>query len=181
MGEADEEVYEVEKILASAAEAGVEMFLVKWVGYDDPTWEPLEHLDGCREVLEAFRQEQRELARKKEMIKEEQEERMTKDKQYWRFVSAQGIVATPSGFLGKPRVGTSVFDANWYLRPKPLGIDPENDLHIVEVVKRPRGEKLVRVKGKGGVTEYDYEVFASLFPDALLAHLEDKIAAMEPK
>lgn len=181
MSEAEDEVYEVEKILDSIMEGGVEKFLVKWVGYDDPTWEPLQNLDGCREVLEAFRQEQRALAHKTAMIREEEAERLTKDKQYWRFVAAQGIAMTPSGFLGKPRCDTSAFDDNWYVTDPPLKIDPGKDLHICEVVRRPKGVKLVRIKGNGVVADYDYDTFSSLFPDALLAHIEDKLLALAKK
>ena len=29
-------------------------YLVKWVGYDAPTWEPIENLENCRELLEEY-------------------------------------------------------------------------------------------------------------------------------
>ena len=31
-----------------------ELFLVKWVGYKDPTWEPRKNLDQCEKMLWAF-------------------------------------------------------------------------------------------------------------------------------
>jgi hypothetical protein len=30
------------------------MALVQWVGYSDPTWEPVANLDNCSEVLDNF-------------------------------------------------------------------------------------------------------------------------------
>lgn len=45
------EEYEVEKILSSAIDpwSGLEIFQVKWLGYDDThnTWEPKENLDNA--------------------------------------------------------------------------------------------------------------------------------------
>ena len=29
-------------------------YLVKWVGYEEPTWEPIENLENCRELLEEY-------------------------------------------------------------------------------------------------------------------------------
>lgn len=177
MGE-DDEIYEVEKILQSVVESGTELFLVKWVGYEDPTWEPLAHLDGCKEMLQAFRQEQRELAKKKAILRQKQTERLTKANQYWRFVASQGLAATSSGFLGTPRLDTSKLDSNWYVRPEPMTLDPGQDFQITGVVRKANGEKVVRLANENGVCDCTYETFAALFPDALQAFIEDKLSAL---
>ena len=62
-----EEEYEVEKILKvrnkKKARKGKKMkfikeYLIKWVGYDSPTWEPEENLENCQELLKDFLQEE---------------------------------------------------------------------------------------------------------------------------
>ena len=49
--------YEVEHILDVRGEPPHEQYLVQWKGYpvEAATWEPLTNLDGCRNVLRAFR------------------------------------------------------------------------------------------------------------------------------
>lgn len=53
--------YEVEAILEHKF---VELFLVKWKNYKTPSWEPVEHLDNCAQLLNEFKfqQLQEELA-----------------------------------------------------------------------------------------------------------------------
>ena len=62
--EEDEDVYEVEEILDKRIERGSSRlgtvnqlkYLIKWKGYDDSynTWERVENLSGCRELVEEF-------------------------------------------------------------------------------------------------------------------------------
>ena len=40
------------------------LYLVKWEGWDDPTWEPAEHLVNCKKKLDDFRREKLEVFRK---------------------------------------------------------------------------------------------------------------------
>ena len=49
-----EEDYEAERILDYKNEDGDEMFEVQWKGYDEPSWEPIENLAGCRPLIDAF-------------------------------------------------------------------------------------------------------------------------------
>jgi len=52
----DDEEYEVENILNKRKRAGGTEYLIKWLGYDDPsqnTWEPVENLD-CQDVIDEF-------------------------------------------------------------------------------------------------------------------------------
>ena len=55
----DDDEYAVESILESRAMLeGETQYLIKWKGYDNSwnTWEPENVLDGCGELLEAFKQ-----------------------------------------------------------------------------------------------------------------------------
>lgn len=59
-----EEEYEVEKILKERTRSeidketgqvlSVKEYLLKWVGYEEPTWEPEENLANCQELLKEF-------------------------------------------------------------------------------------------------------------------------------
>jgi hypothetical protein len=51
--------YEVEEILATNKISGKPHYLVKWKGYDtsENTWEPIEHLMGCHQLIQQFHQE----------------------------------------------------------------------------------------------------------------------------
>ncbi len=46
-----EPVYEVEKIITMRDLPRGRQYLVKWVGYDKPTWVYQENLDGCQELV----------------------------------------------------------------------------------------------------------------------------------
>lgn len=48
------EEYEVEAIWNSKVSRNSVQFLVKWVGYDDPTWEPLEFMDTAVDTVNAY-------------------------------------------------------------------------------------------------------------------------------
>jgi hypothetical protein len=53
-----ETVYEVEKVIGCKTIRGTDLFLVHWKGYDKPsdhTWEPIENLFGCLDLVEQFR------------------------------------------------------------------------------------------------------------------------------
>ena len=64
---AGKDVYEPEKVVAQRTAKGVLQFQVKWVGYDakSNTWEPLENLAGCEDLVADFKA--REMQRQKEM------------------------------------------------------------------------------------------------------------------
>jgi hypothetical protein len=50
----DEDTYEVEEILNRRERSGKVQYQVKWSGYDKPTWEPRENLNGAKELLKAY-------------------------------------------------------------------------------------------------------------------------------
>ena len=49
-------------------------FLVKWVGYEQLTWEPIQNLDNCQEALKEYYKE-KELKIKKNGKKEKKEKK----------------------------------------------------------------------------------------------------------
>ena len=52
-------MYEPERIIAQRTiKGGATQFQVKWVGYDSKsnTWEPLEHLAGCEDMIAEFKE-----------------------------------------------------------------------------------------------------------------------------
>ncbi|XP_055492974.1 M-phase phosphoprotein 8 [Leucoraja erinacea] len=60
--EAEEDVYEVERIVDMKVAEGQILYRVHWKGYpsDDDTWEPEAHLEDCTEVLHVFKQKSSE-------------------------------------------------------------------------------------------------------------------------
>jgi hypothetical protein len=50
----DEDIYEVESILDERKTKKRVEFQVKWRGYDELTWEPIEHLDHCGKALQLY-------------------------------------------------------------------------------------------------------------------------------
>ena len=60
-GAAGKDVYEPEKVLAQRLARGVTQYLVKWVGYEtkDNTWEPIEHLAGCEDMVAEFKEREK--------------------------------------------------------------------------------------------------------------------------
>ena len=59
--------YEVEHILDSRGAGESEEFLVKWKGFPESsaTWEPIDHLENCRNLVEAFRSQRTRLRRRR--------------------------------------------------------------------------------------------------------------------
>ena len=60
-GAAGQELYEPEKIIAARKAKGVLQWLVKWKGFDakDNTWEPIEHLAGCEDMIAEFNEREK--------------------------------------------------------------------------------------------------------------------------
>ena len=60
----EEEEWEVEKILKERSKrvkdkktgryVATKEYLVKWLGFDKPTWEPEENLENCQDILKDF-------------------------------------------------------------------------------------------------------------------------------
>ena len=58
---AGKDTYEPEKIIAHRLAKGVSQWLVKWVGWESKnnTWEPLEHLAGCEDMIADFKEREK--------------------------------------------------------------------------------------------------------------------------
>ena len=50
--------YEIEKVLKKRLRKGKPEYFVKWKGYDETTWEPLENLKNAKSLIDKFEQEQ---------------------------------------------------------------------------------------------------------------------------
>jgi hypothetical protein len=55
---AGKDVYEPEKVIAQRLARGVTQYQVKWKNYEnkDNTWEPIEHLAGCEDMIAEFKE-----------------------------------------------------------------------------------------------------------------------------
>ena len=60
--EDEDEEYEAEQIVSKKVHRGKALYLVRWKGYgeDDDSWEPLEQLTSCRELVAAFEERGRD-------------------------------------------------------------------------------------------------------------------------
>ena len=71
--------YEVEKILGYRKDiiydektkeySSVEYYLIKWLGYNEKTWEPVPNLDNCQELLIKFKKDMKKKNKKKKTSK----------------------------------------------------------------------------------------------------------------
>ena len=52
--DAAENDYEVEKVLSERGVGADKKYLVKWVGYSKPSWEPAANLDNCDARIDEF-------------------------------------------------------------------------------------------------------------------------------
>ena len=50
----DEIEYEVEQVLDSKLHHGKLQYLVKWIGYNEPSWEPEENLEHAKDTVNDF-------------------------------------------------------------------------------------------------------------------------------
>ena len=60
----EEEEYEVEKILDKRLMKGKMEYLVKWIGWEEGTWEPAQNLDGSQNLIDLFEKDELENAKK---------------------------------------------------------------------------------------------------------------------
>ncbi|KAI1285749.1 Chromobox -like protein 3 [Halotydeus destructor] len=64
-GQAEEEEFQVERIIKKRVRGGVVEYFLKWKGYEesDNTWEPRDNLN-CEDLIEAFEKQEREKQKK---------------------------------------------------------------------------------------------------------------------
>jgi hypothetical protein len=183
-----EDIHEVEAILGCKTKRnGVQYFKVKWRGDDVPTWEPRNNLIHCERILYNYRH-QREpdtVVRRRtvhlapvasatglpifpcQTAKLEPE-----DLKFWSQVCADEVFLEPSDqFLPD----TSEFDSKWDLDPPDIHLEPDEDLRIVNVIRRG-SLKFVRLVDAAGLShDHDYDFVARLFPHSLKQFLEEAI------
>ena len=55
------DIYEPEKVVAQRLAKGITQFHIKWKGYDtkDNTWEPIENLAGCEDMIAEFKEREK--------------------------------------------------------------------------------------------------------------------------
>lgn len=56
-----EEAYDVEAVIGYKRENGKDMYRVKWIGYQEITWEPVSLLDNCSNLIKEFWNKQKKI------------------------------------------------------------------------------------------------------------------------
>jgi hypothetical protein len=86
---------------------------------------------------------------------------------------------SPTDFFGHSEIDTSDLDNNWYRVLPRLDCPPQSELHI-EQVMRVDGNRCERICDPSGeVVDWEYDMVAQLFPDALkelIAYRPDQIS-----
>lgn len=105
-----DEEFEVERIVGKRNEEGVTQYKVKWSGYssDDCTWEPIEHLAGCQELIDAYNKSHPlpRVAKKCAMNPKRTRTSETLEVEDWNVVEEEeNFKPKPKKTLKKPRPG----------------------------------------------------------------------------
>jgi hypothetical protein len=58
----EDKQYVVEDIIGKKDDNGVVKYLIKWRGYDEPTWEPLANLDHCDQLIKRWEEQHKKYA-----------------------------------------------------------------------------------------------------------------------
>lgn len=79
---AGQDVYEPEKVVAQRLAKGVTQFCVKWANYDAKhnTWEPVEHLAGCEDLIAEFKEREKTRLAQLEAAAQEKQRQKEEDK-----------------------------------------------------------------------------------------------------
>jgi hypothetical protein len=115
----DPGVFEVERIIGRRVLLGQEEFRVQWVGFpeSEATWEPVDVLSGCAEILEAFRRrENKNQSRRSRTI-------LTDDREVDLIIAERQFGARREFLVRWLPSETLVDKVNWV---------PEQDLHCDE-------------------------------------------------
>ena len=72
-GAAGKDEYPPERVIAQRLSKGVTQYLVKWLGYESKgnTWEPIEHLAGCEDMIADFKEREKTRTAQLEVAAEE--------------------------------------------------------------------------------------------------------------
>ncbi|XP_033741181.1 M-phase phosphoprotein 8-like [Pecten maximus] len=102
----EEELYEVERIMGMSKASGKTLYKVRWRGYGatDDTWEPIENLQSCLDLIEEF-QKKRE---------EQQLKRATERKKRKDMMEGRILVEPDNSREGSPaQIPTTLKDTFW--------------------------------------------------------------------
>jgi hypothetical protein len=166
-----EEEYEVERILNSRGGPGGTEFKVKWIGYEDPTWEPIGNLEHCSDKLNDFfnREQKRKVARGAPL---------TLDEAFLRLLHSNRVFMRKNGFLKNAPVDTSNCDDKWDDIPPMIKCPPEEDYHIQELIRK-ENRVWVRIRTpKGEIVDWEDWIVAEYFLIALQKFLETRAATL---
>jgi len=100
-------MYEPELIVAERLAKGVTQFQVKWSGYESRhnTWEPIEHLAGCEDMIADFKK--REVERIKGLEEAASMKRAQKEAAHAEKVAAEAALAAAAIRLAKQATGAA--------------------------------------------------------------------------
>ncbi|OWF46651.1 M-phase phosphoprotein 8-like [Mizuhopecten yessoensis] len=102
----EEELYEVERIMGMSKASGKTLYKVRWRGYGaaDDTWEPIENLQSCLDLIEEF-----EKKRNEQQLKRAKERKTRKD-----MMEGRTLVEPDHSREGSPaQVPTTLKDTFW--------------------------------------------------------------------
>ena len=116
----EDQEYEVEKILNEKIKRQknpktgkmeyIKEYLVKWIGYDDPTWEPEQNLDNCKELLNEFLKKSSQSSRKAKTplkINPKKNHKLPTE-----YKSPRKIYYSKSNNIDEPPTGSNIFGNN---------------------------------------------------------------------
>lgn len=201
-----EEAYQVEDIIDyKKKKNGAELYLVKWVGYEEATWEKLDHLGNCISLLENFWDKHPE---KRESYGEhldfrypknetgfsksdDEDERVITDRSeelapYKTSDSDDDIEPTsfhdmqqyPFMFVrNEPETCRKYFSGFFDVKAfeKATKWSERQKFRIIDVAKVD-DELMVKTRSVSGKVEnVPYDIFAALFPESLASFLEIKM------
>ncbi|XP_069130202.1 M-phase phosphoprotein 8-like [Argopecten irradians] len=149
----EEELYEVERIMGMSKASGKTLYKVRWRGYGatDDTWEPIENLQSCLDLIEEFqkkREEQRlKRAMERKKRKDMMEGRILVEPEHSREGSPAQVPTTLKDTFWKDleEGRLNLFATDMYSRVKGGGRAPkspkEEDEEEEEKTQRKRGKK----------------------------------------
>ncbi|XP_023934119.2 histone-lysine N-methyltransferase SUV39H2 isoform X1 [Bicyclus anynana] len=125
------EVYIIEKIVDFKFESGREMFYIKWKGWDDieNTWEPIDNLDNCPDMLNEF-------IKNEELKHLDKIEKLKEEISFDDLLSEQNLVTRIDEVM---EVDLTNLKANLYVKLlSMIKLTEEEELHASDLVQSAR-------------------------------------------